>query len=203
MTAGGGPRIRLATEDDAADCLAIYAPIVLTTAISFELEPPSLEEMRRRIRSIVEATPWLVADNGGRVWGYAYAGPFRARPAYQWTTEATVYVHPEHRGKRVGRALYTSLLALLRGAGYRNVVGGITLPNPSSVALHETLGFRPMGAIKAAGFKLRGWHDVGFWQFELRGDEEPSGPPRVVASLRGTPEWEAALRDGSKLLSPA
>jgi phosphinothricin acetyltransferase len=202
MTAGAGPRIRLATEDDAADCLAIYAPLVLTTAISFELEPPSLEEMRRRIRSTLEGTPWLVAEDGGRVWGYAYAGPFRARPAYQWTTEATVYVHPQHRGKRVGRALYTSLLALLRSAGYRNVVGGITLPNPSSVALHETLGFRPMGAIKAAGFKHGGWHDVGFWQTELRGDEAPSGPPRAVASLLGTPDWEAALRDGSSLLSP-
>ena len=175
MRTGGGPHIRLATEDDAAACLAIYAPVVEATAVSFELEPPSVLEMRGRIRSTLERTPWLVAEDRSAVWGYAYAGPFRARPAYQWTTEATVYVHPDHQGKGVGRALYTALLAALRAADYRNVVGGITLPNPASVALHEGLGFRPRGAILAAGFKLGGWHDVGFWQIQLRGDASPGG----------------------------
>ena len=201
MSAGASPRIRLATEADAAACLAIYAPVVEGTPISFELEPPSLEEMRRRIRSTLERTPWLLAEDGKAGWGYAYAGPFRARPAYQWTTEATVYVHSGHRGKGVGKALYTALLATLRAAGYRSVVGGITLPNPASVALHEGLGFRSVGAVKAAGFKFGGWHDVGFWQLVLRGDEVPDGPPRLVASLVGTPEWEAALRAGARLLS--
>ena len=201
MNAGGGPRIRLATEDDAADCLAIYGPVVLDTAISFELEPPSLEEMRQRIRSILERTPWLVVEDGAAVGGYAYAGPFRARPAYQWTTEVTVYVHPGHQGKGVGKALYTALLSALRPAGYRSVVGGITLPNPASAALHEAFGFRSVGAFKAAGFKFGRWHDVGFWQLELRGDEAPDGPPRLVASLVGTPEWEAALRAGAEVLS--
>jgi L-amino acid N-acyltransferase YncA len=201
MTAGGGPHIRLATEEDAAACLAIYAPVVEASAVSFELEPPSVEEMRGRIRSTLERTPWLVVEEGTVVWGYAYAAPFRARPAYQWTTEATVYVHHDHRGKRVGRALYTALLAVLRAADYRNVVGGITLPNPASVALHEGLGFRPTGAIRAAGFKLGGWHDVGFWQIQLRGDLAPAGPPRPLAHLLATPEWEAALEAGAVLLS--
>jgi L-amino acid N-acyltransferase YncA len=201
MSAGDGPRIRLATADDADDVLAIYGPVVRDTAVSFELEPPSREEMSQRIRSTLERTPWLVAEEGRPVWGYAYAGPFRARPAYQWTTEAAVYVHPGHRGKGVGRALYTALLAALRSAGYRSVVGGITLPNAASVALHESLGFRPVGAFKAAGFKLGGWHDVGFWQIELRGDEPPALPPRGLPSLVGRPEWEAALRAGARLLS--
>lgn len=201
MTIRGAPRIRLATEDDAAACLAIYAPVVEATAISFELEPPSVPEMRGRIRSTLERTPWLVACDGSAVWGYAYAGTFRARPAYQWTTEATVYVHADHRGKGVGRALYTALLAALRAADYRSVVGGITLPNPASVALHEGLGFRPRGAIIAAGFKLGGWHDVGFWQIQLRDDASPVGPPRALALLLGTPEWEAALEAGAALLS--
>ena len=196
----GGPRIRLAAGDDARDCLAIYAPEVEGTAVSFELEPPSLEEMRRRILSTLALTPWLVAEDGAAVWGYAYAGPFRARPAYQWTTEATVYVHSGHRGKRVGKALYTALLAALRAAGYRSVVGGITLPNPASVALHEGLGFRTVGAFKAAGFKFGRWHDVGFWQLELSGGEAPAAAPRTLSSLLGTPEWEAALRDGTGVL---
>ncbi len=188
MSAGGGPRVRLATEDDADDFLAIYGPAVRDTAVSFELEPPSREEMRQRVRSTLERTPWLVAEDGRQVWGYTYAGPFRARPAYQWTTEITVYVHPGHRGKGVGKALYTALLWALRAAGYRSALGGITLPNRASVALHESLGFRPVGAFKAAGFKLGGWHDVGFWQIELRGDEAPSGPPLALPSLVGTPE---------------
>ena len=201
MSPGAGPRLRLATEDDATACLAIYGPVIEGTAISFELEPPSLEEMRERIRVILERTPWLVVEDEAAVWGYAYAGPFRARPAYQWTTEVTVYVHPRHHRKGVGKALYTALLSALRALGYRSAVGGMTLPNPASMALHEALGFRAVGAFKAAGFKFGGWHDVGFWQLELRGHEAPLGPPRLVASLLGTPPWEAALRAGAEMLS--
>ena len=193
----GGARIRLATEDDAPACLAIYRPVVLDSVISFELEPPSREEMRRRIRSTLERTPWLLAEDAATVWGYAYAGPFRARPAYQWTTETTVYVQAGHRGKGVGKALYAALLGILRAAGYRSAVGGITLPNPASVALHETLGFRPVGSFKAAGFKFGAWYDVGFWQLELSSDEAPVGPPCSLAALVGTPEWDAALDDGA------
>jgi len=202
MTArSGGPRIRLAAEDDADDVLAIYGPVVRDTVVSFELEPPSREEMQQRMRSTLERTPWLVAEDGPGAWGYAYAGSFRARPAYQWTTEVTVYVHASHRGKGVGRALYTSLLAILRAAGYRSAVGGITLPNAASVALHDSLGFRPVGVFEAAGFKFGGWHDVGFWQLQLRGPEPPSSPPRGLSALVATPEWEAALRAGAGLLS--
>jgi phosphinothricin acetyltransferase len=201
MKPDDGPRIRLATEDDADAVLAIYGPVVRETAVSFELEPPSREEMRTRIRSTLERSPWLVAEDRRVMWGYAYAGPFRTRPAYQWTTEVTVYIHPGHRGKGVGRALYTALLAGLRAAGYRSVVGGVTLPNAASVALHESLGFRRVGVFAAAGFKLGGWHDVGFWQIDLRGDEPPSLPPRGLPSLVGTSEWEASLHAGARLLS--
>jgi len=200
MSSPAGPRLRLATEDDASPCLAIYAPVVLSTAISFELEPPSHEEMRRRIRATLDRAPWLVAGDGASTWGYAYAGSFRARPAYDWTTEATVYVDAGHRGKGVGRGLYTALLEILRTAGYRSVVGGITLPNRASVALHESVGFRKVGAVKAAGWKLGGWHDVGFWQIELRGDEAPDGPPRLVTDLAASPAFEAALEAGRALL---
>jgi phosphinothricin acetyltransferase len=134
-----------------------------------------------------------VVDGDGRIAGYAYAGPFRARPAYQWTAEATVYVDPGFRRRGVGRALYTALLDALRAMGYRSAVGVVTLPNPASVALHEELGFRPAGVVRAAGFKLGAWHDVGFWQAELKGPEPPEAPPLTVQELAGRPDWATIL----------
>jgi phosphinothricin acetyltransferase len=201
-----GPRVRLATEADAPGLLAIYGPVVRDTAISFELDPPSLEEMRNRVRTTLEHWPWLVAEDVPTVrsapslLGYAYAGPFRARPAYRWTVETTVYVHAECQRRGVGIALYTALLDILRAAGYRSVVGGITLPNPPSVALHERLGFRHVGTFASAGFKLGSWRDVGFWQVDLRGDEPPPSPPRPLSSLVTTPEWHTALCTGERHL---
>jgi len=201
----GAPRLRLATEDDASAVAAIYGPVVRDTAISFELSPPTAEEMGSRIRATLAQWPWLVAvdhhpseiaGDAPALLGYAYAGAFRARPAYRWTTEATVYIHPSAQGRSVGTGLYVALLGLLRVAGYRSVVGGITLPNPASVALHERLGFRHVGTFVAAGWKFGGWHDVGFWRVELCGDEAPGGPPLPVDSLLQSPEWEACLRAG-------
>jgi phosphinothricin acetyltransferase len=194
MSRAAGAPLRLATEDDAEAVLEIYGPVVRDTAISFEFEPPSVADMRERIRATLRSTPWLVAERDERLAGYAYAGPFRARPAYQWTTETTVYVAPSAHGRGVGTALYRALLAALHAAGYRSAIGGITLPNAASVALHERLGFRPVGVVKAAGFKFGRWHDIGFWQAELGPDAAPAGPPKPLSALVGTPEWEAALR---------
>src|SRR5213593_2199180 len=129
--------IRLAGEADAEAVQAIYAPYVRDTAISFETEPPTVEEMGRRIRSVLEHAPWLVCERDGVVIGYAYAGRFHARAAYQWTVEVTVYVHRAHHRAGVGRALYTALLDALRLQGFRVAVGIIALPNPGSVELHE------------------------------------------------------------------
>jgi L-amino acid N-acyltransferase YncA len=194
------PVIRLAEDDDAEALLAIYSPIVRDTPISFELVPPSAAELRARVRAILERTPWLVCTAAGELWGYAYAGPFRARPAYQWTVEVTLYVAEEHRRKGVARALYTALLAALRLLGYRMVYAGIALPNPASVRTHEALGFAPVGVFKAAGYKLGRWHDVGFWQFALVDDDAPLAPPRRLAEAVALPGWGEALRRGSALL---
>src|SRR5438034_421813 len=102
--------IRLADEADAGAMLAIYAPYVRETAISFELEPPSEGEFRRRVRSVLEAGLWLLCEAGGNALGYAYAGRFHERRAYRWTVEVTAYVHADHHRKGVGLGLYTSLL---------------------------------------------------------------------------------------------
>lgn len=157
--------LRSATEADAAAIQAIYAPIVRETAISFEMDPPTIEEMARRIRTTLERYPYLVAcDEGGAVLGYAYAGAFRARPAYQCTAEMSVYVGAGAQGRGVGKALFTRLMELLKDAGIHSVIGGVTLPNEASVRLHESLGFEKVAVFRQVGFKLGAHHDVGFWQ---------------------------------------
>jgi len=187
--------IRLATPQDALPIHSIYAPIVEATAVSFELEPPSAEKMRRRIETTLLTLPWVVYDSDG-VMGYAYAGLFWSRPAYQWTVEVTVYVHPAHRGTGVGRALYTSLFECLRVQGYRTALAVIALPNPASVALHERLGFRPIGVFHNVGYKLGAWHDVGWWELALQSPPDPPPRPRTLAEIVDTDAWRVALAKG-------
>jgi phosphinothricin acetyltransferase len=147
---------------DAAACAAIYAPHVVEGVASFEVEAPGAEQMARRI---VTAHVWLMHEAGG----YAYASRHRDRAAYRLTTETSVYVAPEAQGRGVGRALYDALLAELVARGFAVALAGITLPNPASVALHEAVGFRPVGVFEAVGFKFGRWHDVGWWQLALPG----------------------------------
>ncbi len=160
--------IRLATIEDAAAVAAIYAPIVAGTPISFEETPPSIEEMAQRIAATRKTYPYLVADVAGAVIGYAYAGAHRARPAYRWSVDVSVYVADSARGKGAGKALYGDLLNRLEAAGYHAAFAGITLPNAASVALHEAVGFTHLGIYREVGFKFGQWHDVGWWQRLLK-----------------------------------
>ncbi len=185
--------IRLATERDAGAVQAIYAPVVRDTAISFEVEPPSVEEMARRIRETWPCWPWLVLERDGDVLGYAYAGAHRARPAYRWSVDVTIYVGAGARRGGVGRALYTSLLAVLALQGYVTAWAGITLPNAASVGLHEAVGFVPVGVYEAVGFKLGAWRDVGWWQRRLRPLPPDPAPPLDLAAASRLPEWSRAL----------
>ncbi len=121
--------------------------------------------------------PWLVALEEGSVTGYAYASQHRTRAAYRWAVDVSVYVAGCHRGRGVGLGLYTVLFDILRAQGYRSAHAGITLPNPGSVALHESMGFVPVGVYRSVGWKLGRWHDVGWWQLQLNGmGAEPSEP---------------------------
>jgi phosphinothricin acetyltransferase len=187
-------RIRMATPADAEAVLAIYAPVVRTSAITFEYDVPSAEEIAARVRTITSRFPWLVLERDGAVAGYAYATTWRTRAAYQWAAETTVYVREGCHRRGVGRALYRSLLACLRLQGFRLAIGGITLPNAASVALHEAMGFRAAGVHRACGWKLGAWHDVGFWEVVLAPDDggEPR-PPLAPGDLEAMPEWAAAL----------
>jgi L-amino acid N-acyltransferase YncA len=159
-------RLRIATPDDAAAIATIYAPVVTDTAIAFELEPPTADEMRRRLIGTLGRFPWLVSlDDVGLVSGYAYAGAHRERAAYQWSVDMTVYVRAASRG--VGRGLYEALLEELTKLGYAQAFAGIALPNDASVALHEAVGFEHIGVYEKVGFKLGAWRDVGWWQKTL------------------------------------
>lgn len=171
-------RLRFATPDDAETISAIYAPVVTGTAISFEVEPPAADEMRRRLIATLRRFPWLVSlDDEGLVNGYAYASAHRERPAYQWSVDTTVYVRAGSRGRGVGRGLYEALLAELTKLGYAQAFAGIALPNAASVALHEAVGFKHIGVYEKVGFKLGVWRDVGWWQKTLRSyASEPVAP---------------------------
>lgn len=169
--------IRTATPADAEAITAIYAPIVANTSISFELEPPTIDEMCGRIEKTLQDLPWLVSEDAqGSVNGYVYASKHRERPAYQWSADVTAYVRADARGLGVGKRLYQALFAELITLGYFQAFAGIALPNDASVALHESVGFQPIGIYRKVGFKLGAWHDVGWWQKELRPPMEPTTP---------------------------
>lgn len=195
-----GAVIRMAELSDAPAICAIYAPIVRDTVISFELEPPDTGEMRARMKATMVQAPWLVYERSGVLLGYAYATRYRPRAAYAWTAETTVYVADGARRQRVATALYTALLAGLRWQGYRTLLGVITLPNPASVALHESFGFRALGVLRGAGWKLGRWHDTGFWQLVPDGHGTPDGEPAPPAALARAPEWHAALAHAASLV---
>jgi L-amino acid N-acyltransferase YncA len=195
------PTMRVALPDDAEAILAIYTPIVRETAISFEVEPPTCGEMQERIATTLRHLPWLVGERQGEVLGYVYASPHRARAAYQWSVDVSVYIHTQARRSGMGRALYHALFALLSLQGLYQCFAGITLPNPASVGLHEALGFQPVGVYQAVGYKLGGWHDVGWWQRALQPRPSLPTPPTAFGVLRQTSTaWEAALDAGMRLL---
>ena len=176
--------IRAATPHDAEAVAAIYAPIVRETAISFEIVPPSVDEMRSRIRDSLRRFPWLVSlDNGGLVNGYAYASTHRERAAYRWSADTTVYVRDDSRGNGVGKCLYLALLGELAQLGYFQAFAGIALPNPASIALHQSVGFESVGVYRRVGFKQGVWHDVGWWQRSLKPPAIPGEPVLFGARL--------------------
>jgi L-amino acid N-acyltransferase YncA len=188
--------IRLADDADAAALARIYAPSVLATGTSFEATPPDEAEMRARRRAVAAHAPWLVCGDGDEVWGYAYAARHRDRAAYRWSIDASVYIDARHHRRGVGRALYTSLFALCRLQGFYTVHAGISLPNPASVGLHESLGFVPVGVYRAVGYKFGAWHDVGWWQLALRDRVGEPAEPRAPAELQDDMRWAAAMVSG-------
>lgn len=165
MTAHPETRIREAVAHDAAAFCAIYNHYVAHSVATFELDPVADDDMRARIAEVQgHGLPWLAVESAGDVAGYAYATRWRTRAAYRHSVESSVYLAPEATGRGLGRALFIALLDALRPLGVHAVIGGIALPNPASIALHEALGFDQVAHFRETGRKFGRWIDVGYWQ---------------------------------------
>lgn len=173
MNHNGKIEIRLASEEDAAALLAVYAPYVENTAVSFEYETPSVETFCARVREISREYPYLVCVCGGRTVGYAYAHRMLERAAYQWNVELSVYLAPDFCGKGIGYALYTALIELLSMQNVRNLYALVTSPNPGSERLHQKCGFELSGVYHKTGYKCGGWHDVLLFERSIAAEGKP------------------------------
>ena len=161
--------IRAAAEKDFAAIAAIYGEAVRNGYATFELEAPDEAELVRRWRSLLEGGyPYLIAMKDATVLGYAYAGPYRARPAYRFSVENTVYVAPHAQRQGVGRALLEELIVETEARDFRQMIAVISAPVESgSVALHAAVGFTEVGTLKAVGYKHDGWRDTVIMQRPL------------------------------------
>lgn len=165
---GGCVEIREIKAIDVATVVEIYNYYVESTSISFEEDPVTTDMMAQRIDEVLNTgLPWVVAEIEGNVVGYAYASKWKPRSAYRFTVELSVYIKHGVTGQGVGTALYSELLSVLAGKGFKNAIGVIALPNLSSIRLHERLGFRKVGEFSNIGFKFGAKKSVGYWQFEL------------------------------------
>lgn len=162
--------IRNAQVEDAANLVAIYAPYVEKTAITFETQVPAVEDFANRIEKTLKKFPYLVAVEEGQIVGYAYASTYYARAAYDWTVEMSVYVQKEARGKGIGTLLYNALEEELTARGFKNFLACIALPNLASIALHEKRGYQQVAHFKKVGYKFGTWHDIVWLQKSLVGD---------------------------------
>lgn len=194
------PAIRLVTEQDAEQIVAIYAPIVRNTIISFETVPPSVADMRQNIARTLARLPWLVCEQRGELLGYVYASGHQSKSARQWSVEVSVYVDERAQRSGVGRALYTALFQVLVLQGFYNAYAGITLPNPPSVGLHESLGFQHAVTYPRAGYKHGGWHDVGWWHLALQPHHPHPVPPVSIHAVSASDSWAAAVATGQQFL---
>ncbi len=174
--------IRDAVETDLACITALYGREVRDGTATFELDPPDLVEMGRRFAAVKRHNlPWLIAEVNGRFAGYAYASPFRPRPAYRYGVEGSIYVEEEARGRGVGRGLLEALIGRVGAMGLRHIIGAISDSDSSaaSIALHRALGFRDAGVYRQVGWKFDRWLDVTLMQRDL----DPEGRPPTAPGL--------------------
>jgi len=160
--------IRRALRSDAPAVADLYNHYITHSVVTFEEDPISTEQMSERMEHVLAKWPWLVFEQENEILGFAYATGWKPRTAYRFTVEVTVYVRHGHGGKGIGKSLYTELISQLKAAGVHAVIGGITLPNAPSQALHESLGFVKVAHFKETGFKFGQWRDVGYWELILK-----------------------------------
>ncbi|XVH32755.1 arsinothricin resistance N-acetyltransferase ArsN1 family B [Haloferacaceae archaeon DSL9] len=176
-------QLRFVAHADAEQISDLYAPYVRETPVSFETTPPDADEIERRIEKTTARYPWLVCERDDAILGYAYASDFSPREAYQWSAESSVYVRRDAHRNGIGRVLYATLFRLLREQGFYNAYAGLTLPNPGSVGLHESVGFEPVGVYEDVGHKHGEWYDVQWWHKVLAPHPAEPTPPVAVDEL--------------------
>lgn len=177
-------KVRLIQAGDAAAVAAIYEPYVTGSSVSFETTPPDEKEMRGRIAAGGDLFPWLgAADDDGELIAYASASQFRARPAYRYAVETSIYVRVDRQGLGAGRLLYDKLIRTLEKQRFTQAIAAITLPNDASVRLHEALGFGVAGVYRQVGYKGGRWLDVGLWQRSLAPTTNPPTEPGLISEV--------------------
>lgn len=175
-------KLRFALPEDVPSLLSIYERYI-STEITFEYVLPSREEFARRVASISEFYPYLVAEENGTLLGYAYAHRIAERAAYSWGAELSIYLHPDAAGQGLGRRLYGVLMELLRLQGVRTVYGLVSSPNPASEGLHRSLGFRLMGVQQKAGYKNGRWIDLLWFEKSIAPYDPAPAPIIPVGQL--------------------
>ena len=183
--------LRYAREDDAPALLDIYTPYVVGTSVTFEYEPPTVDEFAGRIREFSAVYPYIVCVGSDGLTGYAYAHRFQSRAAYQWGVECSIYIRQDHTRAGLGRLLYSELLRVLTAQNVRMAYSAISTPNEPSERLHLELGFTEVGRWRDTGYKLGGWHDVVWYEKPLNPLTTPP-PPIIPVGL--LPEEIRALR---------
>lgn len=159
--------VRYATDQDVEAITRIYNYYITDSVITFELDAISKKEMNERFKSISSVYPYLVGLVDDEVIGYAYAGRWKERKAYDNTVETSIYLANNATGKGYGKELYSHLLREIKNQKIRLAIGGVTLPNEASVKLHESLGYKFVGKFTKVGYKFNQWLDVGYWELDL------------------------------------
>jgi L-amino acid N-acyltransferase YncA len=179
MQASSGS-VRPATPEDADACVAIYRPYVENTAISWETEVPTVDEMASRIAGLRATHEWLVLERGDEIVGFTYGQPLKRLATFQWSAETGIYVDVDHHRTGGGRELYLRLLRRLTERGYRRVFAAITQPNQASNGFHRAFGFQDAGLCRRVEWKHGSWHDVAWMQLDLLGPAYEDGPPGLI-----------------------
>lgn len=195
--------LRVASQEDADAMLALYAPYVQETTVSSEYEPPTPAEFAGRIRTYGRTLPWLVCEIDGQIAGYGYASPHRARAAYQWSVETSIYVAPGFHRRGVARAIYLALFELLTIQGYYNIFVGITSPNEHSMKFHKAMGFVISGAYQDSMYKFGKWRDVLWMAKRLRAHEGEPQPTVPFPELKDSPVVGRVLRQAAQHIRTA